>query len=178
MAERASGERRPSGVDWIDLRRAASLADAPGALGMAPAPGQGGDVHAAVEGLREDEGIDALLLLLDDDELDQLGLTDLPEAAAAAGLDLLRYPIPDLSVPEDPLTFGEVLDDVLARVREGQRVVVACRGGFGRTGTVTACVLRQADVAPEEAVAIVRETRPGTIERDSQAAFVEAWNAL
>jgi hypothetical protein len=178
MIERASGERRPFGVDWIDLRRVASLADAPGGLGMAPAPGRAGDVRGAVQGMREDDAVDALLLLLNDAELAQLGLIDLPRAAADAGVHVLRYPIPDFAVPEDPLTFGELLDDVLGRIRAGERVVVACRGGFGRTGTVVGCLLRQADVGPEEAVALVRATRPGAIEREEQQAFVEAWNAL
>jgi hypothetical protein len=173
-------ERVPNGdayeVDWVDLARVPALADAAaagGAIGMGAAaalvPGVMGPDH---------RGMDALLLLLDDAELAQLRLTELPAAAADAGLDLLRYPIPDFAVPEDPLTFGELLDDVLGRVRAGERVVVACRGGFGRTGTVVGCLLRQADVGPEEAVALVRATRPGAIEREEQQAFVEAWNAL
>ena len=195
MTERAPQGQPPAGwrtsttepyeVAWLDLGSVEELADARGALGMAAAPGQY-DAQAQVERdlavdlqrLRDDHRVDALLLLLDDAEMDALRLADLPGAAGDAGIDLLRYPIVDFGVPEDPLTFGEVLDDVLARVREGERIVIACRGGFGRTGTVTGCLLRQADVAPEEAVALVRQTRPGAIEREAQQSFVEAWNGL
>ena len=184
-AEWRTSASEPYEVDWIDLGGVDTLADAPGALGMAFAPGQY-DEHGRIEReldadlrrLRDEHRVDAVLLLLDDAELDALRLADLPRAAGDTGIELLRYPIPDFGVPEDPLTFGEVLDDLLERVRRGERVVIACRGGMGRTGTVAGCVLRQADVDPEEAVALVRATRPGTIERESQQAFVEAWNAL
>ena len=175
----------PYEVDWVDLTAVPELAEALGALGMGFAPGrrdsQGHvdrDLAADLERLRQHHQVDALLLLLDDAELSELGIEDLPSAAADAGIAVVRFPIPDFGVPEDPLAFGEVLDDVLERVRRGERVVVACRGGYGRTGTVVGCLLRQADVGPEEAVALVRATRPGTIEREAQARFVDAWNSL
>lgn len=175
----------PYAVDWVDLRGVPGLADAvalDGRLGMSFAPGkhdQRGkhvrDLGADVERLRAVHRVDALLLLVDDHEMSRMDNTELPDALGALGVALLRHPIPDFGVPDDEPAFEATVDDVIQRVRGGQRVVVACFGGFGRTGTVTGCVLRAAGVGPEDAVTLVRATRPGTIERDSQVAFVKAF---
>ena len=186
-AEWRTSATDPYEVDWIDLEAVPGLAsavDAGGALGMSFTPGKHDpygmhdrDVAADVQALRDVHGVTSLLLLIEDHELDELQVAELPVALADAGIDLVRYPIPDFGVPEDPDAFGLIADDVMTRVRGGQRVVVACRGGFGRTGAVVGSMLRSAGLAPDDAVAMVRAVRPGTIELDSQAAFVETWSA-
>jgi Cyclin-dependent kinase inhibitor 3 (CDKN3) len=199
-AEWRTSGTEPYAVDWVDLRGVPGLADtdadvdsdaavagdavpADGRLGMSFAPGKydplgkhDRDLAADVERLRAVHRVDALLLLVDDDEMSRMHITELPEALGAAGVALLRHPIPDFGVPQDQEVFAATVEDVLTRVRGGQRVAVACFGGFGRTGTVTGCVLRAAGVQPKDAVSLVRATRPGTIERDSQVAFVEAFS--
>jgi hypothetical protein len=184
MTERAP---EPYAIDWVDLGRVPSLGDAAaagGALGMSHAPGvtdpvkqRDRDVATDVARLHDVERADAVLLLLGDDELPLLEISELPDALDDAGIELLRHPIPDVGVPADREAFGAVAADVVARVRSGQRVVVACRAGFGRTGTVTATILRQAGLDAADAVELVRTTRPGTIERDVQLDFVEGWSA-
>ena len=64
---------------------------------------------------------------------------------------------------------------MLARIRGGERIVVACRGGLGRTGTAVACLLVDGGVPPDEAIARVRAARPGTVERRIQEDFVRSW---
>ena len=76
-------------------------------------------------------------------------------------------------------------DDVPRRVgggdlperRERQRgrgipVVAHCRAGFGRTGTMLACYLVTQGFHAEQAVASVREKRPGSVETPEQERFV------
>jgi atypical dual specificity phosphatase len=65
---------------------------------------------------------------------------------------------------------------VLRRLRGGHCVAVACRGGLGRTGTIVACLLRDAGLDGDEAVALTRASRHDTIERGSQVAFVHDWS--
>jgi len=135
------------------------------------------DLAADLQRLRAVHRVDALLLLVDDGELATMRIPGLPAAAATAGLTVLRHPIPDFGVPQDTATFAATIDDVLERVRAGERVLVACFGGLGRTGTVSACVLRAAGLTSAEAIALVRATRPGTIESEGQLAFVEAYGS-
>jgi hypothetical protein len=175
----------PYRVDWIDLDEVPGLADAVGSgggLGMGFAPGKydtywkhDRDLGTDLDALRGVHHVDTLVLLIEDGELHDLRIEVLPEAAATAGLDLLRYPIADFGVPADTAAFERLIDDLLARIRAGQRVVIACKGGYGRTGTVAGVLLRAGGVGPAEAVSLVRATRPGTIENPSQARFVEDW---
>ena len=80
-----------------------------------------------------------------------------------------------MDVPRDRSAFRATLDDVLARIRSGERVVVACRGGLGRTGTAVACLLVDGGVTARDAIARVRGVRPGTVERRGQEEFVRDW---
>jgi protein-tyrosine phosphatase len=88
---------------------------------------------------------------------------------------VVRHPIRDMDVPRDRPAFRRTLDDIRDRIGEGERVVVACRGGLGRTGTAVACLLVDGGVAAADAIARVRTARHGTIERRVQAQFVRDW---
>lgn len=59
-----------------------------------------------------------------------------------------------------PKSYAEAVDQISAafrRAKSGQHVEVGCIGGHGRTGTVLACMAVLAGVAPNEAVAWVRQ---------------------
>ncbi len=133
------------------------------------------DLAADAHGLRHEFGADAMLLLVEDHELEASGVPDLPKVIDGEGIELLRFPVPDFGVTDDRDGLRAVLDDALARVRAGQRVVVACRAGRGRTGTIVACLLRDAGLDAEAAIGLTRASRTGTIEREAQERFVKDW---
>jgi ADP-ribosyl-[dinitrogen reductase] hydrolase len=58
------------------------------------------------------------------------------------------------------------------RLARGERVVLHCMGGLGRTGTVAARLLVECGVAPEDAIGRVRVARPGAIEYSGQEEYV------
>ncbi|MEJ8827112.1 protein-tyrosine phosphatase family protein [Variovorax humicola] len=64
----------------------------------------------------------------------------------------------------------------VAHVRQtiaaGQRVLVHCRGGLGRAGTVAACLLVEHGVTPTQAIERIRLVRPHAIETPAQARYV------
>lgn len=178
----------PIRVDWVDLGLVPGLREAGergGRLGMTNLPGDRDprplglglpprDLQADALGLHR-AGVDALLLLVEDHELEHSEVPHMAQALAGQGIELLRFPIPDFGVTEDPDGLRAVLGVVASRVREGQTVVVACRAGRGRTGTVVGCLLREGGLAADDAIALTRTTRPGTIERDVQERFVRDW---
>ena len=134
-------------IDWLDLRS--------GRLGMA--------ALARAGSLEPQDDVDALVLLVNVPGFD------------GGETRVLRYPIVDMGVPADPVAFGELLDEIVGEVAAGRSVLVACRAGFGRTGMTVACTLVRAGLAAEDAIALVRAARPGTIETDEQLAFVQGW---
>lgn len=62
----------------------------------------------------------------------------------------------DFWLPSDPAAFADALREVLKRA-EGERVEIACGGGFGRTGTAMSCLVVLDGVPADKAVAYVRE---------------------
>lgn len=100
------------------------------------------------------QGIGALLSLTE---------TSLPEASLARhGLESLHLPVDDLTAPSP-----EQLDQALAFIDHGRArdraVVVHCKVGEGRTGTVLAAYLIRAGRTVDQALADVRALRPGAV---------------
>ena len=164
----------PLRVDWVDLASVPGLRGVTAARGRLGMAGVGGlDLAVVAEGLRQDHDADAFLLLLEDHEVPDGRVPEIE----GEGFELLRHPIRDMDVPSDRELLRLTLDDVLGRLHAGQTVVIACYGGYGRTGTIVGCLLRDAGLDGAAAVALARATRPGAIERPGQVTFVEDWDA-
>lgn len=88
---------------------------------------------------------------------------------------IVLYPWEDWGVPENPKLFVRVVRWVLAQVKKGTVVEVACMGGHGRTGTALATILV---IQGFEARAAIRRVRRSyceeAIESDKQLAFLRA----
>jgi protein-tyrosine phosphatase len=132
------------------------------------------DLDADVARLRE-LGVDTLLLLVEDSEIEAAMVLDLPEVVAEAGIDLVRFPIPDPRVPADRAAFRVVIRDLLRRVQAGRSVAVACRGGLDRSGMAAACLLREGGLDTPAAVQRVQAAREHSLTRDEQLAYVRDW---
>ena len=145
----------------------------PGALWMMRCPPGGPRLGPALGTLGCD-GIDAVVSLLPDHEVRSLDVLGEPAHLARLGIDFLSCPITDYAVPDDLATIARLGDDVVARLTAGQRVVVHCRGGIGRSGLVACAVLVRVGATARTAFALASAARgvPGP-ETAEQRAFVE-----
>ena len=83
------------------------------------------------------------------------------------GLVELHLPVPDFTAPS-PEVLSEAVAAIDRSLSDGRAVAVNCGAGLGRTGTVVACWLVRQGRSPEDAIALVRERRPGSIETAEQ----------
>lgn len=67
------------------------------------------------------------------------------------------FSIPDFGVPEDRRAFAGIVSSTASRLQEGERVLVHCYAGIGRTGTFATCVLLALGLSAAEAESAVRE---------------------
>jgi protein-tyrosine phosphatase len=174
----------PLRVDWLG---ADEFADGrPGRLGLTFLPGKRGpsvrypgrvyrrDLGRDLETLHL-AGVRALLLLVEDHELERWGEPAIVERAEAVGITVDRHPIPDGSAPPSTDAVDAMLGG-LDRARDDGDAVVACMGGVGRAGTVAACALVAAGSPAARAIARVRSVRhPTAVETAGQVAFVEGY---
>lgn len=149
-----------------------------GRLGMTAAPGrmEPGALEADLEKLKEEEGAQVLVSLMEPEEYELFGIGELIERARATGLEVLHLPISDGGTPayaglEE--RHRELVDEIAGFLEGGRTVVIHCLGGMGRTGLVTAAVLVALGHSADEAIRIVQEARPGTIENEAQMGYVQ-----
>ncbi len=77
----------------------------------------------------------------------------------SAPANAVWHPIHDLHAPSLEAT-DDLVAVVVERLRAGERVIVHCAAGIGRSGTVAVCILVALGVALDEALATVAAHRP------------------
>jgi ADP-ribosyl-[dinitrogen reductase] hydrolase len=132
------------------------------------------DLETDLRALRHHHSVDVLVSLMAPEEMAAMGIAALPERAGANGMEWIGFPIPDMGVPQAEGEYRALLRSLCERLRAGHVVVLHCLGGLGRSGTVTACVLVELGMSPEEAIAEVRRSRPGAIQTVAQERLVRS----
>jgi protein-tyrosine phosphatase len=122
-------------------------------------------------------GAHAVVTLVEDQELVMLGVPKLGAKVVAGGMAWYHLPISDGHPPDGRFMswWPTVRPSLEAILDDGGKLLVHCRGGLGRAGTIAACLLVERGVAAEDAMARVRAKRPGAIETLSQEAFVQEY---
>jgi len=159
-----------------------SLVDAaPGQIALSICPGRhepGQTPRDLDDDLNQlvDAGASIVVSLTESEELERLGVlaNAISAACARRNVEWLHLPIRDMGVPDDRFTkrwqhTGPALHRCLDA---GETVVLHCRGGLGRSGTIAAQLLIERGAAPVAAKAIVRAARPGAIETCPQSSYL------
>jgi protein-tyrosine phosphatase len=175
-----TSESDPIQVDFLPNHEVGTS----GRFGMTFAPGMWAgsvrgrwerDLATDMRELEEEHEADALVSLMEDHEYRGYQISELLEQDSIGNIEILRFAIEDMGVPREAESekFEAFVQDVVQRLEQGQNVVVHCRGGLGRTGTLAACVLvALGRHTADEAIGAVRAARKGTVQTREQEDFV------
>jgi hypothetical protein len=187
LAQARTSETHPIRVDFLPDE----VVNLSGRIGLTIAPGKK-DPHAStgpchrdlvadLRRLRAIYSTETLVTLLEQgqfavDEFALLGIENLAEATEAARMEHLWLPIRDGAAPPSLDAMFALVKRILEAVREGENVVIHCRGGLGRSGMVAACCVVALGASVSEALEVVRSVRPGAIETRTQELCVHAFD--
>lgn len=119
-------------------------------------------------------GASAVLCLIESHEFGLLKVEGLSEGVQNRGMKWYHLPIRDVWIPEQ--NFEDAWDsqgpEIRDLIRRKGKVLIHCRGGLGRSGTIAARLLIEFGFDREEAIVRVRESRPGAIETRQQEQYV------
>ena len=178
-----TSESTPISVDFLT----SELLHQPGQIGMTMAPGKQDEepdvlwnrnLQADLERLREHYGVERLVCLLADEELDHLKIANLLTEVEAYDIIAEHLPIPDDGLPESITVFSELVKKLVNGVSSGETILIHCKGGRGRTGMLAAACLVQLGYSPEDAIATVRQVRFGALSSEMQRDFVHQFQQL
>ena len=93
---------------------------------------------------------------------------------AEHNIESLHIPVHDFQAPTMKQII-EFVENTSRRLANGERVGVHCTAGQGRTGTMLATYLVYQGSTAEDAIAKIRELRPGSIETVEQEEAIQAY---
>lgn len=110
-------------------------------------------------------GATAVVTLVEQKELVLLRVEHLGEEVLRRRMLWFHLPIVEVSTPDEDFErqWGIAGDQIRALLRGGHDILVHCRGGLGRAGTI---------IEPATAIRQVRAVRPGAIETPEQEDYV------
>ena len=162
---------------------AVSVPNMDGIIGISACPGyrdESGCLELYEERLLNDLtsirnwGAVAVVTLLDNLEIRNLGVSDLPNTLDWLSLIWFHLPMHNKrAVPgvEFELLWDSERDILCQLLREGKRIVIHCKEGIGRSGLIAARLLIELGSPPELAINAVQQARSECLRHYSQEKY-------
>ncbi|MFM2366702.1 MAG: hypothetical protein RIR95_1310 [Pseudomonadota bacterium] len=150
----------------------AEIGLARGVVGICPLPGRDGAGAADMEVVAAWRP-DLVLTLVQSVELRRKAMADLPALVFGTGAAWLHFAIPDFGTPnrEARAEWPGLLADLCGRLSIGERILVHCMGGCGRSGMIVLRLMVHMGEQPDAALIRLRAERPCAVETKAQLAW-------
>jgi len=126
-------------------------------------------------------GATLILTLVELEELVELEVPHLGAAVTHRGMAWHHLPLPDRTAPTEDWNaqwIQCVRDKLHQRLAAGQKILIHCKGGLGRAGTVAARLLMEHGLVADAAMERVRLHRKGAIETMEQEIYLQDGEAV
>ncbi|MEM6297126.1 MAG: dual specificity protein phosphatase family protein [Bacteroidota bacterium] len=121
-------------------------------------------------------GVDCVVSLLTPDEIMELELDEEKAFCQELGINFINFPIEDRSIPKQFNDFIRLISLLENDLKAGQRVVIHCRMGIGRTALVTAAILLRDGIAADEVFAHLSKVRGLSMpDTEEQKLWIKKW---
>jgi protein-tyrosine phosphatase len=97
--------------------------------------------------------------LLEQDEMNELGLRNQPALCSKHDLGYINFPIVDRQVPEKGNKVDSLIEQLYQKIQNGNSVVVHCRGGIGRSSIIAGCILLKSGFKTEQILKQITDAR-------------------
>ena len=102
------------------------------------------------------------------------------EAIIDRGLEWIHLPIKDMNGPDISFdnSWIKVVQNIVDRIHQGEHILIHCKGGLGRSGTIAALLLIELGIPNDKAIIQVRIARPGAIDIADQEKYILRYSPL
>lgn len=119
-------------------------------------------------------GVDTIVCLMEWKEFKRLNILDYAKTVQESGMIFYHLPIQDMKIPKKDEIMA-FIPDLINSFTNGHKILIHCKEGLGRAGTICACFLTHFDYNYSQAIATVRRLRPGSILTIYQEQFVQSY---
>ena len=109
-------------------------------LGIMSRPLGGDDLMEEIEHWKKLK-VDTIVSFLTDEENEELGLEYERMDCRKEGFDFIKFPIEDRQTPDSYLKTKALVEILVDKINENQKILMHCRGGIGRVSIISASVL-------------------------------------
>jgi len=131
------------------------------------------DLNTDLESIKHN-GIQIIVCLLEWGEMKMLNIENYPLKAQEQGFLFYHLPVKDMCAPTLK-ELSSLVPILVQHLVSGQNILIHCRGGLGRAGTLCACCLTHFGYNCQSAIDTVRSRRPGAIQNKKQETCISQY---
>ena len=109
-------------------------------LGIMPRPLGGDYLMEEIENWKKLE-VNTVVSFLTDEENEELGLEYERMDCRKEGFDFIKFPIDNHQVPDSYLKTKELVNSLIDKINQNNKILMHCRGGIGRVSIISASIL-------------------------------------
>ena len=108
-------------------------------------------------------GVQTIVSLLEFQEIAELGLECEKTFCLKHNVNFINYPIQDRGLPQERQSLNELIGKLRSKLYQGERIVIHCRMGIGRSSMIAAAVLIEDEMTANEIFGEISKIRGLTV---------------